>query len=102
MHSALVSRTDVSVQITDTTVALSLLIKAVSSSHCATCGRPETVGHYLLTCLRYLGPRHALRKAVGRDFSQRAILGNPKHRAALLRYVEATGRFGAYMESRPS
>ncbi|CDO75194.1 hypothetical protein BN946_scf184794.g1, partial [Trametes cinnabarina] len=74
-------------------------IKAVSSPMCPTCQCPETVQHYLLTCRCFLAERGALRRAVGRDFSLRSLLGTAKHRGALLAYIEATRRFEAYLDT---
>ena len=76
-------------------------IGAVDSPLCAVCRVPESVSHYLLTCRRYLAPRHTLRLAVSGPLSLRSTLGNPKARTAVLDFVEATGRFPAYSAQIP-
>ena len=76
-------------------------IGAVDSPLCAVCRVPESVSHYLLTCRRYLAPRHTLRSAVSGPLSLRSTLGNPKARTAVLDFVAATGRFPAYSAQLP-
>ena len=77
-------------------------IGKVLSPTCPTCGEAaETVAHYLLTCRRYLAPRHTLRLAVSGPLSLRSTLGNPKARTAVLDFVEATGRFPTYSTQPP-
>ena len=73
-------------------------INAVSSPMCPSCGVPEPVEHFLLSCRRYCGQRDALRRAVQYPLTLRSVLGGAKRRAALLEYVEATGRLDAYRE----
>ncbi|KAJ6630129.1 hypothetical protein B0H10DRAFT_1638349, partial [Mycena sp. CBHHK59/15] len=68
-------------------------VRAVDSALCPRCHVPETVDHYLLTCKRYLGPRHSLRLTLKRPLSLRALLGNPENTTHLMNYVTATGRF---------
>jgi len=55
---------------------------------------PESVTHYLKICNAFNEPRNALQREIGLltniDLS---ILGNRKHRDALLRYIHRTGRF---------
>ena len=71
-------------------------IGAVDSPLCAVCRVPESVSHYLLTCRRFTAARHALRQAVSGPLSLRSTLGDYKARTAVLKFVEATGRFPPY------
>lgn len=71
-------------------------INAVDSPLCQTCLVPETPSHFLFTCRRYTAPRDTMRRAVGGPLSLRSTVGDVKARAAVLTYVEATGRFTAY------
>lgn len=73
-------------------------IKAVSSPLCQECGVDETVPHFLLTCCRYDKQRAVAKNAIRKPLSRRVLLGDPKHRAELLGYVEATRRFASYLE----
>ena len=73
-------------------------INAVSSPMCPRCSVPEMVEHFLLSCRRYCGQCDALRQAVQDPLTLRSVLGGAKRRAALLEYVEATGRLDAYRE----
>ncbi|RPD52696.1 hypothetical protein L226DRAFT_439165, partial [Lentinus tigrinus ALCF2SS1-7] len=57
------------------------------------CRVPETVPHYLLTCRCFIAARHVLRQAVNGLLSLGSTLGDPKSCAAVLNYVEVTGRF---------
>ena len=71
-------------------------IRAIDSGLCLACNVPETVAHFMLTCRRFVAPRHDLRQAIGGPLSLRSTLGDPEARAAVLAYVEATGRFPQY------
>ncbi|KAI5827781.1 hypothetical protein K523DRAFT_245996, partial [Schizophyllum commune Tattone D] len=78
-------------------------IKAITSPMCPLCGVPETVDHYLLSCRRFVQQRHDLRRAVrGKYLTRKSLLGNVQHRAALLAFVHATGRFSSYLDLGPS
>ncbi|KAI0717736.1 hypothetical protein C8T65DRAFT_527287, partial [Cerioporus squamosus] len=68
-------------------------IHAVDSPLCSVCHVPETVTHYLFTCRRFVTARHALRQAIKGPLNLRNTLGDVKARAAVLEYVDATGRF---------
>src|SRR5271156_6298685 len=55
---------------------------------------PETVTHYLKYCSAFREPRKELQRNLGRlTVIDLSILGNHKHRNALLRYIHRTGRF---------
>ncbi|KAM5538790.1 hypothetical protein V8D89_007512 [Ganoderma adspersum] len=71
-------------------------IRAIDSPLCLTCAVPETVPHFLFTCRRFTTTRHAFRTAVEGPLTLRNTIGNAKARAAVLDFVDATGRFEAY------
>ncbi|KAI5898855.1 uncharacterized protein SCHCODRAFT_02487465, partial [Schizophyllum commune H4-8] len=78
-------------------------VRAVDSALCTTCGTEETVDHYLFECRRYKDARHRLRVAVGgRRLDRACVLGEVKNRAALLAFVQETGRLAAYAERASS
>ncbi|KAI0669689.1 hypothetical protein C8Q78DRAFT_1172363, partial [Trametes maxima] len=77
-------------------------IGAADSPLCSRCLVPETPAHYLFTCQRFTNARHTLRQAVEEPLTLKSTLGNVKARAAVLEYLHATGRFGAYrLEGAP-
>ena len=71
-------------------------IRAIDSPLCLTCATPETVSHFLFTCRQFTTARHAFRTAVEGPLTLRNTVGNAKSRAAVLDFVDATGRFEAY------
>ncbi|KAK7043510.1 hypothetical protein R3P38DRAFT_2510195, partial [Favolaschia claudopus] len=78
---------------------------AVDSPLCHTCGEPETVRHYLLTCRRFSTERDDLRRALHSSGRQKpdikTLLGRPKNKKHLLKFVSATERFPRYDTSPP-
>src|SRR5271155_3906065 len=60
--------------------------------HCH--AEPESVTHFLKYCNAFNGPRSTLQGRIGRLAEiDTTILGNPKHRNHLLKYIHSTGRF---------
>ncbi|KAK7063814.1 hypothetical protein R3P38DRAFT_2491623 [Favolaschia claudopus] len=78
---------------------------AVDSPKCHTCGEPETVRHYLLTCRRFSKERddlrHALHSSGRQKLDIKTLLGRPKNKHHLLKFVSATERFPRYDTSPP-
>ncbi|KAI0683155.1 hypothetical protein C8T65DRAFT_529369, partial [Cerioporus squamosus] len=68
-------------------------IRVLDSGLCLTCRTPETVAHYMLSCRRFVAARHELRIAINGPMSLRTTIGDPEARAAVLAFVESTGRF---------
>ncbi|KAF8305501.1 hypothetical protein DL93DRAFT_2039606, partial [Clavulina sp. PMI_390] len=67
-------------------------IKAVNSPLCVRCRVPETVEHYLLSCIRFDMERHTLRLDAG-DITVRKLLSSKKCRPHLIKFVLSSLRF---------
>ncbi|KAF8989667.1 hypothetical protein BDZ89DRAFT_974653, partial [Hymenopellis radicata] len=68
--------------------------RTIDSPLCRSCGVPETVTHFIMSCRRYSSARNALRNAVRsnlRSLKQLLAVGSP-HIAATLKFVRATKR----------
>ncbi|KAI0373407.1 hypothetical protein BV20DRAFT_937884, partial [Pilatotrama ljubarskyi] len=60
----------------------------------------KSTDDYLRSCRCFTDQRHELRRALGKQpLTLKNVLGNLKCRAALLDYINKTGRFASYLAS---
>nr|GAT43545.1 predicted protein [Mycena chlorophos] len=78
-------------------------IKVVDSPMCVNCGEPETVGHFLLKCRRYVLARHSLRTALPSrsPFNLSSLLSH-KNITHTLQFLKNTQCFPQYFRKTPS